>query len=47
MCLAYLFDMGVCTTSHWQMSGRLVQELNVFTVKDNENCMNLHVKVHA
>ena len=32
MCLAYFFDMitnGVCTTRHWQTSGRLVQELNV------------------
>ena len=35
MCFAYYFDMlsmGVCTTSHWQTSGRLVQELNVYTV---------------
>ena len=35
MCFAYYFDMlsmGVCTTSHWQTSGRLVQELNVCTV---------------
>ena len=35
MCLAYLFymlSMDVCTTKHWQMSGRLVQELNVCTV---------------
>ena len=35
MCLAYLFgmlSMGVCTTRHWQTSGRLVQELNVWTV---------------
>ena len=33
--LAYFFDMlaiGVCTTRHWQASGRLVQELNVCTV---------------
>ena len=35
MWLASVFDtssMGVCTTGHWQMSGRLVQELNVCTV---------------
>ena len=35
-CLAYLFDMSfkvVCTTRHWQTSGRLVQELNVCTVR--------------
>ena len=25
-------SMGVCTTRHWQTSGRLVQELNVCTV---------------
>ena len=32
MCLAYFFDvlsMDVCTTRHWQASGRLVQGLNV------------------
>ena len=31
----YLFDMlatGVCTTGHWQMSGRLVRISNVCTV---------------
>ena len=27
-----MLSMGVCTTSHWQTSGRLVQELNVSTV---------------
>ena len=35
MCLDYFFDMlylGVCTTRHWQTSGRLVQELNECTV---------------
>ena len=35
MFLAYIFDMlsvGVCTTKHCQTSGRLVQELSVFTV---------------
>ena len=35
MSLDYLFEklsMGVCTTRHWQMSSRLVQELNVCTV---------------
>ena len=29
------FDMlfiGVCMTRHWKMSGRLVQELNAYTV---------------
>ena len=33
--LTYSFDMltmGACTTRYWQMSGRLVQELNVCTV---------------
>ena len=31
----FFFDnlsMGVCTTRNWQMSGRLVQELNACTV---------------
>ena len=27
-----MLSMGVCTTRHWQTSGRLVQELTVFTV---------------
>ena len=27
-----MLSMGVCTTRHWQTSGRLVQELNVCTV---------------
>ena len=31
MCLAYFLDMNVCMTSHRQMPGRLVQDLNVFT----------------
>ena len=34
MSLIYFFDMlslGVCTTRHWQTSGRLVQELKVCT----------------
>ena len=30
-------SMGVCTTRHWQTSGRLVQELNVFTVLQNKD----------
>ena len=33
--LGLFFDMlpiGVCTTGHWETSGRLVQELNVCTV---------------
>ena len=37
MCLAYTFDMlsvDQCTTRHWQTSGLLVQELNVFTAHD-------------
>ena len=37
MCLTYFFDMldvVICTTGHWQTSGRLVQELNVCTVHD-------------
>ena len=35
-CLAYVIDvlsMVVCTTRHWQTSGRLVQELNDCTVR--------------
>ena len=35
VCLAYFIDvlsMDVCTTRHWQTSGRLVQELNDCTV---------------
>ena len=39
MNLAYGLDivsMGVCTTKQWQMSGRLVQELNVSTL-DNRS----------
>ena len=31
-----MFAMGVCTTRHWQTSGRLVQELNVCTVHKPE-----------
>ena len=27
-----MLSMGICTTRHWQMFGRLVQELNVCTV---------------
>ena len=43
LCLAYSFDMlsmRDSTTSHWQTSGRLVQELNVCTVRSL-----LHVNV--
>ena len=29
--LSDMLSMGVCTTRHWQASGRLVQELNVCT----------------
>ena len=34
MCLAYfvMLSRGVCITRQWQTSGRLVQELSVFTV---------------
>ena len=35
MCLAYFIEMlsiGVCITRHWQVSGRLVQELYACTV---------------
>ena len=35
VCLAYFVHMipnGMCTTGHWQTTGRLVQELNVCTV---------------
>ena len=35
MCLSYfseMLSMGVCTTRHWPMSGRLVQKLFVCTV---------------
>ena len=28
-----VLSTGVCTTKHWQTSGRLVQELNVGTVQ--------------
>ena len=38
MCLAYFFDMGVCTTRHWQTSGRLVQQFNVCTVFSPQKC---------
>ena len=34
VCMALFFDIlstGVCTTMHWQTSGRLVQELHVCT----------------
>ena len=36
LCAWPFFDtlsIGVCTTRHWQMSGQLVQELNVCTVQ--------------
>ena len=36
MCLAYIFDMlftSISTTRHWLMYGRLVQEVNVCTVR--------------
>ena len=35
MYLAYvsnIFSMGVCTSGHWKTFGRLVQELDVWTV---------------
>ena len=31
-CIFDVFAMGVFTTRHWMTSGRLVQELNVYTV---------------
>ena len=31
-----MLSIGVCTTRHWQMSGRLVQELNACTVEDSQ-----------
>ena len=43
----FLFDMiymGVCTTRHWQMSGRLVQELNVCTLG---TCISLTVNTSS
>ena len=27
-----MLSMGVCTTGHWETTGRLVQELNICTV---------------
>ena len=45
VCLAYFFDMlsmDVCTTRHWQTSGRLVQELNVCTVYALNEKGNVH-----
>ena len=35
--------MDVCTTRHWQMSGRLVQELNVCTVAVDHVGANIKV----
>ena len=35
ICMAYFFGklfIGICTTRHWQTSGRLVHEFNVCTV---------------
>ena len=37
LCLySNMLSLGVCTTRHWQTSGRLVQELNVCTVEPRE-----------
>ena len=33
-----LLSLGVCTTSHWQMFGRLMQKLNVCTLNVTEYC---------
>ena len=33
-----MMSMGVCTTRHWQTSGRLVRELNAATVAVNPGC---------
>ena len=35
-----MVSMGVCTTSHWQTFGRLVQELNISTTET----VNKHTK---
>ena len=32
-----ILSMGVCTTRHWQTTGRLVQDLNVCTVGKNHD----------
>ena len=42
--LGLLFDMlpvGVCTTRHWQTPGRLLQELDIFTVGNIGNVPTL------
>ena len=36
--------MGVCTTRQWQTSGRLVQELNVSTVRLRRKCLTLTIQ---
>ena len=36
-----MLSMGVCTTRHWQTSGRLVQELNVCTVSQHKNAIQV------
>ena len=48
----FLFDisaMDACTASHWQTSGRLMQELNLCTVNIIEchNCQHKRVSTYA
>ena len=49
ICLAYSFDMlsmGLCTTRHYQTSGRLVQELNVCIVLQANGISESRYKCH-
>ena len=36
--ISLTFSIGICTTRHWQTSGRLVQELNPCTVVIKNEC---------
>ena len=51
MCLVSLFfDMpckAVCTTRHWEASGRLVQEVSVCTVHDIENELTDFISLYS
>ena len=42
-----MLSMGFYTTRHWQTSGRLMQELDVCTVEDDEiyQCFNCEVHI--
>ena len=43
ICVAYfisMLSMGVCTTRHWQTSGRLVLEFNVCAVNGFALCFD-------